>query len=236
MKRCPACQRTYAEDNITFCLDDGTTLLSAEAGAADSPPTLRIPEPRVTDQPLPPFQPAPPPYTQPLYNQPRPAGFKFNSRILGMSGAGLLILGIFMPIISVFGLLTFSFFTFIQGMPLGGHGMSSDTAGVEVLFLLRILGILLLLTGIASLLLAWKNQLKALIATGILSLGLLTFTFIKLQALLSTAPPEVRMMVGVGWGFFVMVAAAIIMIVAGVRKDKQPTAGTDWNNNPPVNY
>src|SRR4051812_45665045 len=121
MKRCPACQRVYADDAMTFCLDDGSPLLSAETGASaagDTPPTLQMPEARVTGQPAQPF---PPP---PFYNQPRAAGFKLNNRILGMSGAVLLILGIFMPIISVFGLLTFSFFTFIQGMPLGGHGMS----------------------------------------------------------------------------------------------------------------
>ncbi len=35
MKRCPTCQRTYADDTLSFCLQDGATLLS-EPGAASS--------------------------------------------------------------------------------------------------------------------------------------------------------------------------------------------------------
>ena len=35
MKRCPACSRTYQDDQ-NFCLEDGTTLVSAPAGSFDS--------------------------------------------------------------------------------------------------------------------------------------------------------------------------------------------------------
>lgn len=45
MKKCPTCNRTYADESITFCLADGS-LLSAPY---DSPDTLRIPTPRNTD-------------------------------------------------------------------------------------------------------------------------------------------------------------------------------------------
>ena len=45
MKRCPACNRTYSDEAMTFCLADGS-LLSAPY---DSPDTLRIPIPRNTD-------------------------------------------------------------------------------------------------------------------------------------------------------------------------------------------
>lgn len=46
MKSCPACNRTYADDTFTFCLDDGA-LLSAPY---DPQATLRIPSTRSTDQ------------------------------------------------------------------------------------------------------------------------------------------------------------------------------------------
>jgi Flp pilus assembly protein TadG len=47
MKRCPQCNRTYADDSITFCLADGA-LLSAPY---DSEATQRIPLPRTTNPP-----------------------------------------------------------------------------------------------------------------------------------------------------------------------------------------
>lgn len=227
MKRCPACQRTYAEDTMTFCLDDGTPLLSAEPGSFEAPPTLQIPAPRLTNQPAQPFPPA-------AYNQPSGTGFKLSNRILGMSGAVLLLLGTLMPIISILGLLNFSLFTFIQGVPTGPGAMPGATG---VLTLLRIVGIVILLLGAGSLVLAWKNQLKALIATGIITLGILVVIFIKLQSLFSDVPAEFRAAVGIGWGFFAMVIAAILLIIAGVKKDKKQTFGTDWNSNPPpMNY
>ena len=56
MKRCPTCTRTYADDTLAFCLDDGSTLISQH----DPQETLRIPSARVTDWPLsPPATPAP---------------------------------------------------------------------------------------------------------------------------------------------------------------------------------
>ena len=235
MKRCPACNRTYPDDAQNFCLDDGTPLLNVEPGTFDAPPTLRIPEPRVTDQPVQPFMPPP---SAPPYTQPSGTGFKITNKVLGISGASLLIAGIFMPIISVLGLLTFSLFTFIQGgFPTGpSAAMAGDFAGTITLF--RILGIVILLLGLGALLLALKNQLKPLIGIGIAVLAALVFIFIKLQALLSTAPAEARAFIGIGWGFFAMVAAAILLIVAGVRKEKNPLSSTDWGSNPPppMNY
>ena len=48
MKRCPSCQRTYTDDTLRFCLEDGATLLGGASSASDplastlldsSPPT-----------------------------------------------------------------------------------------------------------------------------------------------------------------------------------------------------
>jgi hypothetical protein len=50
MRRCPACQRTYTDDSLTFCLEDGSTLLAESYSASDLPATLIIPDPRVTER------------------------------------------------------------------------------------------------------------------------------------------------------------------------------------------
>jgi hypothetical protein len=49
MKSCPTCQRTYADDTLAFCLEDGSTLLGERANASDLPATLIIPDPRSTN-------------------------------------------------------------------------------------------------------------------------------------------------------------------------------------------
>ena len=55
MKFCPRCQKTYADDNLNFCLEDGS-VLNQMAGQA--PATIAINEPRPT-------QPAPNDFSQP---------------------------------------------------------------------------------------------------------------------------------------------------------------------------
>jgi hypothetical protein len=69
MKRCPTCQRTYTDDTLSYCLEDGSTLFSNTAASDNLAATLIIPEPRVTA----PVQPdtyrsapaQPQPFTQP---------------------------------------------------------------------------------------------------------------------------------------------------------------------------
>ena len=45
MKRCPACNRTYADESLTFCLIDGSVL----SAPYDPHETQRVPDPRDTD-------------------------------------------------------------------------------------------------------------------------------------------------------------------------------------------
>jgi hypothetical protein len=60
MKRCPQCNRTYSDDALSFCLDDGSPLVSATAPSSldpsatsnfrrtrhSPPPTIPIPDSR----------------------------------------------------------------------------------------------------------------------------------------------------------------------------------------------
>ncbi len=55
MKQCPRCKQTYSDDQLNFCLEDGELLtgFAQEPPPAryrdDSPPTLLMNEPRVTN-------------------------------------------------------------------------------------------------------------------------------------------------------------------------------------------
>ncbi|MDQ3818894.1 MAG: hypothetical protein M3362_14640 [Acidobacteriota bacterium] len=60
MKRCPACQRTYEDDSLAFCLDDGSALVSEGSDASDQPATLIMADPRLTNPVRPETAPAPP--------------------------------------------------------------------------------------------------------------------------------------------------------------------------------
>lgn len=75
MKRCPQCNRTYTDDALSFCLDDGSPLVSASApSSVDPSATIQYPQPRETSpQPtiaygpgqMPPSS-APPPQWSPM--------------------------------------------------------------------------------------------------------------------------------------------------------------------------
>ena len=49
MKICPKCQQTYSDENLNFCLDDGTVL--NRSGAAMMPDTVLLNQPRATFAP-----------------------------------------------------------------------------------------------------------------------------------------------------------------------------------------
>jgi hypothetical protein len=58
MKQCPRCNRTYADDTLAYCLEDGSGLVSQR----DLQETLRIPPAPVTDWPVSPAPTPAPPY------------------------------------------------------------------------------------------------------------------------------------------------------------------------------
>lgn len=83
MKRCPTCNLTFEEEWLSFCTQDGTTLLDESIRSSEPPPTIMVPSPaeaawNVPSGDLPPsspewqppqrvapvWQPPPPPYIQ----------------------------------------------------------------------------------------------------------------------------------------------------------------------------
>lgn len=87
MKKCPTCNRTFTDDALSFCLDDGSPLLATgaggESGSYDPAATIQYNPGRETNPPPPPaYAPAPTPGYQaqpPAWSPLPPAG--------GMQGA-----------------------------------------------------------------------------------------------------------------------------------------------------
>src|ERR1700682_6164293 len=100
MKRCPQCNRTYADDALSFCLDDGSPLLSAGGPMSDPSATVQYPQTRDTSPQATiafnPGQAPPPPPPPPSWNPMPPAAPQKRSvwpRLLGI-GAVLVFMGI----------------------------------------------------------------------------------------------------------------------------------------------
>lgn len=111
MKRCPTCNRTYADLSLNFCLDDGTPLANEAAPTTDLNATVRYPPPRDTSEPPPTeiYRPAPtaappprpiptpppPPPPQPQWS-PTPAPAKKSNAIWWILGglAAVMVIGV----------------------------------------------------------------------------------------------------------------------------------------------
>jgi hypothetical protein len=108
MKRCPRCNRTYPDDYLNFCLDDGTVLEDhggeepTRSLRDEMPPTIVLDPPRVTNpigwdagQNIQPFHTQPSSYPQPVF-QGYPMGATPNQTLAILSlclGAGSLVVG-----------------------------------------------------------------------------------------------------------------------------------------------
>src|SRR5690349_13765709 len=93
MKICPTCRKTYHDDGLNFCLEDGTILTVA---GTDSPPTMIMPPPAVTN-------PSPgmvqPPQTQTSWDNQAQYSMQPKKKsktwmwVVGLLGVGLLLCG-----------------------------------------------------------------------------------------------------------------------------------------------
>lgn len=118
MKRCPSCNETFAEEWLSFCTRDGTTLIEDASSASEpprpimaSPPAAPRPEPANLDSPLPEYgapvqqyarssiQPEWKPPPPPSYAQPQTNGLALASMIVGI--ASLLCFGPLPAIVAI---------------------------------------------------------------------------------------------------------------------------------------
>jgi hypothetical protein len=144
-----------------------------------------------------------------------------NSRILGIIGAVLIIVGLFMPIVSIFG-INISYFESIKS------GSGPD-------------GFIFLGLGVISLILALINKTRLLIATGILTLGYVALSFIgyksKMSEATSSANSELSSqlsgLIHLQWGWAVLVLGGILLLVAGIMKKSGPDPIPAYGAPPP---
>lgn len=148
-----------------------------------------------------------------------------NNKILGIVGSALLIVGIFLPIVSVMGLINVSYFDAIRSSPLQG-----------------ISGLGICILGIVGLLLALQNKSRMLILPGVLALGIIVLDFFRLKSAFASASAadgggefaeQMASAVSIGWGMYVMAIGAIILIIAGVMKSAAPAVNPGWGAPPP---
>lgn len=71
MKRCPTCNKTFEEDWLSFCTDDGTALVESTETSREPPPTIRVSGPETSGLGKPQFD-LPGSYTPPVQFQPPP--------------------------------------------------------------------------------------------------------------------------------------------------------------------
>jgi hypothetical protein len=101
MKRCPQCNRTFSDDALSFCLDDGSPLASAtDLAAPESSLTMQYPSPRETtpQQPTMAYRPGqmPPPPPPPAWSpapMPQPQKRSVWPWLIGI-GVVLVLMGI----------------------------------------------------------------------------------------------------------------------------------------------
>lgn len=68
MKVCPKCGKSYDDESLNFCLDDGSVLNRMESGAGtEPPPTVMMPQGEITEQL--PAQPTQPTFESPVHTQ-----------------------------------------------------------------------------------------------------------------------------------------------------------------------
>ena len=128
MKICSRCQKTYADDNLNFCLEDGSVLSQMPSQVNQMAETLFVPPPRPTQpQPQMPSMPTAQPgwnQAQPQYamQQPRKSSKTWIWVLLILGGLVLLCGG---------GALGFLFYIGSQAEKLANSGNYSNTSSTS---------------------------------------------------------------------------------------------------------
>jgi hypothetical protein len=142
-----------------------------------------------------------------------------NSRILGIIGALLVLVGIFCPLVNFSILDTTHSVSYLDSFRGGG--------GID--------GIIIAGLGVISLILAALNKTRVLIATGILTLCLLALDYFNFQSKmseLSSLNEKVAATITSGtslqWGWVVLVLGALLLLAAGLMKKAVPPPATGY--------
>jgi serine/threonine-protein kinase len=144
----------------------------------------------------------------------------------GIIGAILLIAGVFCPLI---------------GIELSGLSMSVSYLGSSGGRSWD--GIVLLLCGITALILAALRKSRLMLMPGILSLAIITYTYLSFKSRFAEATAQsgaaretMENAVSIKWGWFVLLLGGLIVTVAGLMKNAPTPANMNRGATPPPPY
>lgn len=149
-----------------------------------------------------------------------------DSRILGIVGGVLVLLGMFLPLVTV---------------TIGSAGMSQSVSFFDSIRGGSWEGWVLMLLGIASIILAVLRKYKFLIVTGVITLGIVVLNYINMKSSLAkamgSADAETLERMGVdvstNWlGWLVLIIGSLVLIAAGAMAKGAPAAA-NWGSAPP---
>lgn len=146
-----------------------------------------------------------------------------DSRIVGIIGGVLLLIGVFCPLVGVD----------ILGQSMSVSYIGSGQTSWE--------GLVLILLGIAGIALAVLRKGKLLIVPGIVAIAILAYDYFsfksKMSEQLAGAGDAMRQQmenaVSMKWGWIVLLLGALALIVAGAVGRNAPAPGANWGAAPP---
>ena len=146
-----------------------------------------------------------------------------DSRILGIIGGVLLVIGVFCPLVGV---------DFMgQSMNVSYIGSVAGTSWE---------GLVLILLGIAGIILAVLRKTRLLLIPGILALIILAYNYFsfksKMSEMMSMAgsrSTELENAVSMKWGWIVLILGALALAAAGAMGRNAPAPGMNYGAPPP---
>ena len=144
-----------------------------------------------------------------------------DSRILGIIGGVLLLIGVFCPLVYVVPV----------DKSMSYIGSEAGTSWE---------GLLLILLGIAAIALAVLRKYKLLLVPGIIALAILAYDYFsfksKMSEVVSTGTArgiDVDSLVQMKWGWIVLILGALTLIAAGAMGRNLPAPGANYGAPPP---
>jgi hypothetical protein len=151
-----------------------------------------------------------------------------DSRILGIVGGVLLLIGVFCPL----------FLVEFMGESRTAAYMGGGNTSWE--------GLLMILLGIAGIALAVLRKYKLLLIPGLLALLILAYDYFTYKSKLSAeltkagAPDSMAQQivdaVSLKWGWIVLILGALALLIAGAMGRNLPAPGTNYGAAPPPPY
>jgi hypothetical protein len=147
-----------------------------------------------------------------------------DSRILGLIGGVLIIIGIFLPLVTV---------------TYGGDSQSASF--FDAIKAGSWEGYVVLLCGIASIALAAMRKYRFLLITGIIALGVIVLNFINFKSSIAKAAGQsleqlesMGVTISTQWvGWLVLILGGVLLLIAGATGRNQPVAPQYYGAAPP---